>query len=232
MLLTDIKKSLLHLMFPHVCAGCGTDVLDSEQPICLRCLEALPRTHFEQYHSNPVEKIFWGRLPLVAATAQYYFTKGALIQRLMHQFKYKGDKALGFYLGQQIGMSLAQNNRFADIDALVPLPLFAAKERARGYNQASVLCEGIAEVLQKPILRNNIIRMTHTETQTKKNRMERWQNMEGRFEVADAKSMLGKHLLLVDDVVTTGATLEACGRILLEVGDVRLSVATLCVASD
>lgn len=231
-LLADIKESLLHLVFPHVCAGCSTDVLDNAQPICLRCLEALPRTHFEQYSNNPAEKTFWGRLPLIAATAQYYFTKASLVQRLMHEFKYKGNKALGFYLGQQLGYSLATTNRFMNIDALVPLPLFAAKERARGYNQATVLCEGVADVLQKPVLKNAVVRTSYTESQTKKSRTERWQNMEGRFEMADAQAMAGKHLLLVDDVVTTGATLEACGRTLLEGNDVRLSVATLCTASD
>jgi ComF family protein len=232
MLLTDIKESLLHLVFPHVCAGCGTDVLDTKQSICLRCHEALPQTLFEQYSNNPVEKLFWGRLLLVAATAQYYFTRGALIQRLMHAFKYNGDKALGFYLGQQVGNSLTQTNRFASIDAIVPLPLFAAKERARGYNQATVLCEGIADVFQKPILKNAVVRTSHTESQTRKSRIERWQNIEGRFEVANAQDLVGKNVLLVDDVVTTGATLEACGRALLNVEDLRLSIATLCVAAD
>lgn len=231
-LLTDIKESLLHLAFPHVCAGCGTDILNSKHPVCLRCLNALPQTYFHQYTNNPVERLFWGRLPLAAATAQYYFTKESLMQRLMHQFKYRSNKTIGFYLGEQIGNSLHHTNRFESIDALVPLPLFAAKERARGYNQATVLCEGIAEVLQKPLLTNCIARTVHTESQTKKSRIDRWQNMEGRFEVHDKKSIAGKHLLLVDDVVTTGATLEACGRALLEVDNVQLSIATLCIASD
>lgn len=231
-LLTDIKEALLHLTFPHVCAGCGTDVLDSAQPLCLRCLDALPQTQFHQHSHNPVEKLFWGRLPLVAATAQYYFTKTSVMQRLMHQFKYKGGKELGFFLGQQIGNSFTGTHRFETIDAVIPLPLFAAKERARGYNQATVLCEGIADVVQKPVLTASVIRTAHTESQTKMNRVDRWQNMEGRFEISNAKSLAGKHLLLVDDVVTTGATLEACGRALLGVDGVRLSVATLCIASD
>jgi ComF family protein len=231
-LLTDIKEALLHLAFPQVCAGCGTDVLPAESPICLRCLDALPQTHFTVHSNNPVEKLFWGRLPLAAATAQYYFTKNTLMQRLMHQFKYRSHKALGFYLGQQLGYSFAQTHRFTAVDALVPLPLFAAKERARGYNQAAVLCQGIADVLQKPVLENCIVRTMPTESQTKKNRIDRWQNMEGRFEITDAQALTGKHLLLVDDVVTTGATLEACGRALLAVDSVQLSVVTLCVAMD
>jgi ComF family protein len=231
-LLTDIKQALLHLTFPHTCAGCGTDVLGSGQPLCLRCADALPQTRFHQHADNPVEKIFWGRLPLVAATAQYYFTKESLMQRLMHQFKYRGHKELGFYLGQQLGADLSQTSRFSGIDALVPLPLFGAKERKRGYNQAMVLCEGMADVLQKPVLKNSVRRTMLTESQTKKNRVERWQNVEGRFEVSDIPSIAGKHILLVDDVVTTGATLEACGRALLETDGVQLSIATLCIASD
>lgn len=231
-LLTDIKEALLHLVFPHVCAGCGSDVLPTEQALCLRCLDALPQTRFQEHAGNPVEKIFWGRLPLVAATAQYYFTKESGMQRLMHQFKYRGNKELGIFLGRQMGKSLIETSRFSTIDALVPLPLFNAKERKRGFNQATVLCEGIADVLQKPLFKNNVIRTAHTESQTKKNRMERWQNMEGRFDVMKAHNLSGKHLLLVDDVVTTGATLEACGRALLEVAGVRLSIATLYIASD
>jgi ComF family protein len=231
-LLHDIKESLLHLAFPHVCPGCGSDVLHNEEALCLRCLEALPQTRFHQHTNNPVTKLFWGRLPLVAATAQYYYTKESLIQRLMHRFKYRGDTNLGTFLGRQIGAGLSQSHLFSTIDALVPLPLFPAKERARGYNQATVLCEGMAEVLQKPVLKSSIIRTVHTESQTRKTRIERWENVEGRFEATDVAGIAGKHLLLVDDVVTTGATLEACGRALLEVGGVRLSIATLCIASD
>jgi len=231
-LLTDIKESLLHLAFPHVCAACGTDNLHNSQPVCLRCLDALPQTNFHKYSNNPTEKTFWGRLPLTAATSHYYFTKNAVMQRLMHAFKYRGQKEVGFYLGQQIGKSLLQADRFATVDALVPLPLFNAKERTRGFNQATVLCEGIADVWQKPVLKNAVMRTTHTESQTTKSRIDRWQNMEGRFEVPNRSLITGKHLLLVDDVVTTGATLEACGRALLNIEGVQLSIATLCIAAD
>lgn len=231
-LLTDIKDALLHVAFPQVCAGCGTDVVGNDQPLCLRCVDALPQTHFEQYDSNPAANVFWGRLPLAQATAHYYFTKGALLQRLMHQFKYRGNKALGFYLGRLMGTALVRAHRFQSIDALVPLPLFPAKERARGYNQATVLCNGIADVFQKPVLHKSVVRTMSTESQTKKSRIDRWQNMEGRFEITGAAGLSGKHLLLVDDVVTTGATLEACGRALLAVDGMQLSIATLCIASD
>ncbi|HUQ96127.1 MAG TPA: phosphoribosyltransferase family protein [Chitinophagaceae bacterium] len=231
-LFTNLKEALLHLAFPHTCAGCGTDVLESDQPVCLRCSEALPVTHFEKFSNNAVEKLLWGRLPVQAASARYYFTKASLMQRLMHQFKYRGHKETGFYLGRQIGMGLQETSRFSTIEALVPLPLFAAKERARGFNQALILCNGIADVLQVPVLQHSVRRTAHTESQTTKSRVDRWQNIEGRFEVTGAESLAGKHLLLVDDVITTGATLEACGRALLAVPNMQLSIATLCVASE
>ncbi|NTS40851.1 ComF family protein [Flavisolibacter sp. BT320] len=231
LLLNNIKESLLHLLFPHVCETCGTDVLEPDHHLCLRCLAALPKTDFHFYPNNPVEKIYWGRLPLTSATAQYYFTKGSMMQHLMHQLKYRGNKDLGLYLGRLMGYALEASNRFRYVDALVPLPLFPAKEKARGYNQATVLCEGIAQVLQKPVLKDAVIRTMHTESQTKKNRVERWLNMEGRFELKKPTAIEAKHILLVDDVVTTGATLEACGAALLEGANVQLSVATLCFSS-
>lgn len=230
-LLADIKHAALHLLFPHVCEGCGTDVISPDQFLCLQCHASLPKTEFHLYPNNPVEKIFWGRLPLVNATAQYYFSKRSAMQHLMHQLKYRGNKELGLYLGRLIGQALKETNRFAAVDALVPLPLHPSKEKKRGYNQATVLCEGIKEVFDKPILKDAVTRTTHTESQTKKNRVQRWQNMEGRFEVVNEDALKDKHLLLVDDVVTTGATLEACGAELLDVPGVRLSVATLCFSS-
>jgi ComF family protein len=231
-LIQTIKEALLHLAFPHVCAGCGSDLLSKEHLVCLRCLEALPQTDFHKYPNNPVEKMFWGRLPLTHATAQYYFSKESLLQHLVKQFKYRGNEALAFYLGQLMGHQLATTHRFSHIDALIPLPLFAAKERARGYNQSTALCNGIADVMQKLVLNEVVIRTTATESQTKKNRIERWQNMEGCFELINAQAIAGKHVLLVDDVVTTGATLEACGRELLEAQNIQLSIATLCFSTS
>ena len=152
------------------------------------------------------------------------------MQRLMHQLKYKGNKELGKQLGRLMGYELQKTNRFNKPDFLVPLPLFASKEKRRGYNQATVLCEGIAEVMNIEIARDVIVRTQHTETQTKKGRIERWQNMEGKFEMMKPGKIQNKNILLVDDVITTGATLEACGHELLQASS-KLSIATLCYAS-
>jgi len=226
----EIKDSFVHLLFPHICSGCGSDILNKESMLCMRCIDAMPETNFEIHANNPVEKKFWGRLSLQQATAQYYFVRESLMQRLMHQFKYKKNKELGTQLGRMMGESLKKSNRFT-IDALIPLPLFPAKEKKRGYNQAAILCEGIAESLQVQVLKDVIIRPQHTDTQTKKGRIERWQNMEGKFVLAKPEAIANKRVLLVDDVVTTGATLEACGIELLKAENVRLSIAALCYAA-
>lgn len=226
----EIKESVLHLFFPHICTGCGSDILNVESALCMRCVDAMPETNFELHPDNPVEKSFWGRLPLIGATAQFYFTKESLMQHLMHQFKYKGNRELGIQLGRMMGEQIMNSGRF-HADALVPLPLFPAKEKRRGYNQATVLCQGMAERMKIPILDKAITRPQHTETQTKKGRIERWKNMEGKFILSDPDAIKNKHLLLVDDVVTTGATLEACGNELLKAENVRLSLATLCTAT-
>ena len=200
--------------------------------LCLQCLANMPATGFAAYTDNPVTKLFTGRLPVEQATAQYYFTKRSLMQQLLHDFKYRSNKELGYYLGELMGKDMQQSEWFATVDAIVPLPLFTAKEKQRGYNQAGILCKGIAAEWHIPVLKNVVIRKEHTESQTKKSRVQRWQNMEDRFEVIDEKSIAGKHILLVDDVITTGATLEACGRAILKAKDVRLSIATLCFALD
>jgi ComF family protein len=227
--LREIKDSFVHLLFPHVCSGCGSDLLNDESSLCMHCLADLPPTDFEKHSNNPVEKIFHGRLQLVNAAAQYYFTKESLMQRLMHQFKYRGNKELGMQLGRMMGISLKESGHF-NVDAIIPLPLFPAKEKRRGYNQATVLCAGMQEIMQIPVLYDIIIRPQHTETQTKKGRIERWKNIEGKFQLINADPIRNKHILLVDDVVTTGATLEACGSELLS-ANLQLSLATLCLAS-
>lgn len=223
----EIKDSFLHLLFPHVCDGCGSDLLDKHSMLCLQCMEAIPQTDFEKHPGNPIEKRFYGRLPLEQATASYYFTKESLVQKLVHQVKYKGNKELGIQLGQLMGDLLKRSGRFS-VDAMIPLPLFPVKEKKRGYNQSMLLCEGIRSQLEVPILNKVITRPEHTETQTKKGRIERWKNMEGKFVLTDPAAISGKHILLVDDVITTGATLESCGTALLKAENVKLSVACLC----
>ena len=224
-------NAVIHLFYPHVCIGCGSDIIEDESLLCLYCINILPHTYFAEHANNPVEKIFLGRLPLISAMSEFYFAKGSVIQQLVPEFKYKGNKDVGMYLGAMMGCSYMTTKRINKIDALVPLPLYADKEHKRGFNQSSILCNGMSEVMNIPVITGNVIRKRFTQTQTKKHRSERWENVEGSFEVINTSQLNGKHVLLVDDVVTTGATLEACGREILNIQGVKLSVATLAFAS-
>ena len=224
---SNTAKDFLHLFFPHVCAGCGSDVLGKGAVICIECLEALPVTNFHLHAENPAEKIFRGRLPVGAASSLLYFSKDSLVQRLLHQLKYRGHTKLGYLLGTMMGTVLAASPHFRFVDMLVPLPLHASKEKKRGYNQAMILCEGMSHAMGIPVCSDAVAKLSHTETQTRKNRLERWQNMEGRFVVTAPDLIRQKRVLLVDDVMTTGATLEACGHEILQVPGSALSIATL-----
>ena len=199
----SILQDTLHLFYPHVCTGCGSDLLNEDNLLCLSCISNLPHTLFADQIHNPVEKMFWGRLPVDAAYSEFYFSKDSLIQYLIHQLKYKGNTAIGFYLGEMMGRTLLNSERFNNIDSLIPLPLYPDKERKRGYNQSAIICNGIASVMKIPVLKDIVLRQRFTETQTKKHRMERWENVEGSFVVKHPERLEGKSILLIDDVITT-----------------------------
>lgn len=221
----SIAKSLLQLVYPHYCIGCGSDHLGLQQQLCSRCTHQLPETGFFRQPNNPVEKAFFGRLRVNQAGALYYFTKQSLVQELMVQLKYHQNKHAGLFLGRMMGYALRSEPRFADVDLLVPLPLNPKKEFKRGYNQAEVICEGIREVWSRPMKTKCIQREKFTDSQTTQNRLSRWQNMEGVFQVSQPDQLIHQHILLVDDVITTGATLEACGQAILSIPNCRLSIA-------
>lgn len=228
---TAIISPLLHFFYPHTCLGCGSDILEKENFLCMDCINDLPHTGFAIQANNALEKIFWGRIPIAAGMSEFYFSKSSIIQNCIHEFKYKGNKQMGLYLGKMMGRSIAGSNRFLKIDALVPLPLFIQKEFKRGFNQSSILCAGINEITQIPVVNNEVKRIVATETQTKKGRVERWENVEKSFLVPNPENLKGKHILLVDDVITTGATIEACGSQLLKIEGVTISIASLAMAT-
>jgi ComF family protein len=219
--------SFLHLFFPHVCCGCGTDLISRKKLFCIYCLAEMPVTDFEHFPDNPIEKIFWGRTKIQAASAHLYFTNGSAVQQIMHQFKYKGRKDIGIYFGYMMGKAIKKSNRFDQCEILIPLPLYAAREKKRGYNQAAIIAIGISAALNIPVIDDAVIRVKATATQTHKNRIQRWMNMEEKFRIRHKEKILGKHILLVDDVITTGATLEACAMALNALPDVLVSIACL-----
>lgn len=223
-LIKQYAASVAHLFFPHLCSCCGTDVLHKDTLLCAPCLHQLPTTGFLQLPNNVMEVLFWGRIPIVGAGAAFYYTKQSAMQHLIKEVKYRNNPQMGKFLGRLLGYELQKTHRFDGVDALVPLPLNDKKEAQRGYNQAMMICEGLSEVWQKPIIGNAVAREQFTESQTTYNRVERWQNMEGVFNITQPEALVGKHIALIDDIVTTGATLEACGREITKVSGTKLSI--------
>jgi ComF family protein len=227
----NMLANTLQLFYPHICIGCGSDLIDKGNLLCLHCIYDLPHTNFAQHPNNVVEKIFTGRLPVRAAYSEFYFSKGQLVQHLVHELKYNNNKAIGLYLGEMMGNSILKSGRFSNIDYIIPLPMYADKEFKRGYNQAEVICNGIMSVTQIPVMAKNVTRQYATETQTRKHRAERWQNVDGSFGIQQPDKLVCKNILLVDDVITTGATLEACAQLVLKIPGATVSFAALAHAS-
>ena len=223
-------KDAVALFFPRYCAGCGVSLPGPHAPVCVRCIAEMPATEFERWTANPIEKMFWGRRPLEAACSGYYFSRGSSIQSMIHHLKYLDSPELGLFLGRMLGGRIRESGRFCNTDALIPLPLYPEKQRLRGYNQAESIATGMAEVLGVPVLDNAVTRIRQSVSQTRKNRMERWQEMSGSFRACAEHLAPYNHLMLVDDVVTTGATLEACGAVIRKSCSAMLYVATLAYA--
>lgn len=221
-----------HLIFPHNCENCGSDVLDNKAFLCYDCFTELPKTGLftSNNEDNHLAKIFYGRLPLKHAVAAYFYKEDGVMQPLLASMKYQKNREMGLYLGRLLGNELASVDWFSQIDAIVPIPINPKKELKRGYNQSNLLCEGIHSVCLKPIIIDAIIKTEFAESQTRKNRLQRWENVEDTFSVVNPKALEGKHIALIDDVITTGATIEACGKEILAIPYVSLSVIGLCLA--
>jgi ComF family protein len=177
-------------------------------------------------------EIFDGRLPLVSATSFLFFSKGGGTQQLIHKLKYKGHQEIGIHLGKLFGSQLNDSLLFNTADVIIPVPLHPKKEHKRGYNQSLIISEGMASRMNARVFPDVLFRKTHTTSQTRKTRYERWENVKNTFEIKKGTRLEGKHVILVDDVITTGATLEACGSTLLEIPGIRLSIASLAYAQD
>ena len=227
---TGYLADFITLLFPELCQACNANLVAGEELICTSCRYDLPYTNFHFKPDNMVAQQFWGKINLEAAYAMCYFTKGGKMQRLMHQFKYKGMQKIGVMMGNIAGSQLAESPAFKTVDVIIPVPLHKNRLRKRGYNQAACFGEGIAEKLQVRVIENNLMRMRATETQTHRSRFARFENMQDVFVVTDPDKLKNKHILLVDDVVTTGSTLEACGIELLKIDGLKLSVATIACA--
>ena len=228
----DLGHGLSHLLYPRLCEGCSKPLLQEEEVLCLNCnVFNLPRTAYHHIPENETAMRFVGRVPIVKATSFAYFTTDGLLQHLLHQLKYKERKEIGVFLGKQLGYDLKQLDWQKGIDFIVPVPLHPEKEAARGYNQTELLAQGLGNALELPIITDLLYRTRNTESQTQKSREERISNMQDAFEVKNIEKYTGKHILLIDDVLTTGATLEASAAALLTIPQTLVSIATIGVAN-
>ncbi len=217
----------LNLLFPATCAACGNTLFKNEIVICIFCQHQMPQTHFHHYRNNPLEKVFWGRVPLNAATSMYFFRKGAKVQHMIHQFKYKNRKEIGLYLGRQYGKMLLESEYFNSVDVILPVPLHPSKLKKRGYNQSEIFARGISESTHKPVDTVTLVRKYASESQTRKSRQNRWENVKEIFSLENSVTFQNKHVLLVDDVITTGATIESCVNELLKTVEIKVSIASI-----
>lgn len=221
-LISDFNR----LFFPEYCLGCSSGLVRGEEILCTHCLSNLPRTDYLTMISNPIKEKFIGRLPVKNAWAFLRFRKVGIVQHLLHQLKYNNHPEVGVRLGKLFGKEMMQYG--LEYDLIVPLPLHASRQKNRGYNQSAKFAEGLGDSLNVPFNANACVRLKNTQTQTKKTRSERWENVEAAFSIKDNCVIENKRVLLVDDVITTGATIEACGQKLIEAGCRELSVA--CIA--
>lgn len=222
-------KNLLNLFFPKVCYACSELLSDNEIHICTSCRHSLPVTNFHFENDNTVEKVFFGRVKIQRATALLKFQKKGRVQRLLHNLKYKGHESIGEFLGTWLGNELHQTNDYKNIDVVIPVPLHKNKLRKRGYNQVAKFGKEIAIALQTEYLDNVLIKETATKTQVFKTRFARWNNSIEQFSLQNEDQIKGKNILLVDDIITTGATIEACSNVLQKVKNVKISVATMAI---
>lgn len=223
-------RSILNLFYPKICLACEGSISDDEAILCAICIQNLPETYFHTYTNNTVEKIFYGRVKIYRAAALYYFEKGGDVQKLIYRFKYKGDKKIGVFLGELYANRIIQSDTFPLPDLIIPVPLHPKKLKRRGFNQSFWFAKGLSNKFNIPVLDNILTRESESESQTKKSRYARWKNVKNIFSITNKAAIENKHILLVDDTITTGATLEACIKELEKIPDIKVSILAIAYA--
>lgn len=231
-LLRTALRGLLELLYPNLCLWCRKSLIQGETHLCLRCFMHLPQTNFYHHPENAIEQRLRGRVRIQAAASVYFFSKTSAIQTVLHALKYRNNKALGVYLGRCMAHAAEGSTWQEGIDWIIPVPLSKRKLAERGYNQSDCLAQGLSEVWQIPWSNQYLIRERHTATQTKKSRTERRKNVSGAFALRNEQALQHRCVLLVDDVFTTGATLEACLETLQTIPGIQLRVLTLACAIE
>ena len=220
-------KALFNLIYPKICYACGEAISGKISNFCISCRGELAFLNIRDFENNPIQQLFWGRVTFEKATAFAKFEKNGKIQKLLHSLKYKGIKEVGVTLGELAALEHRDTDFFNDIDIVVPVPIHAKKQKKRGYNQSHYIAEGIENVTELPVDLTSIKKELNTESQTRKGRFERFENVSNTFTLVNTEQLKGKHILLVDDVITTGSTLEACANVLQKIEGVKLSLLTI-----
>lgn len=224
-------NNLLSLFYPRLCAACGDALQQNETCICLNCMLHLPETQFHKEHFNPLRQVFDGRVAVEEVTAFMSYKKANNVQKILHNLKYNGQKEIGIILGKHFGGQLLTEERYRSVQYILPIPLHPRKKRKRGYNQSECIAMGLSQGMGIPYLTDVLLRTHYTDTQTRKSRFARWQNVKEVFTVQKTEKVAHSHVLLCDDVLTTGATSEAAIHKLLSIDGVRVSVATLAATT-
>jgi len=222
--------SIFYTFYPKLCLACNYKAPPIDEWVCLSCKLKLPETNFHLDKENEFVERFWGKVKIESGASLYFFKKGNRTQNIIHSLKYKGRYQIGVILGRIYGRKLKKAAHFEGIDCIVPVPLHWKKLRKRGYNQSLAFAEGLSESMELPVISNGLMRIENSKSQTRKSRIDRLENVETVFQVKKPTSLAGKHLLLVDDVLTTGATLEACAKAILKISNTKVSIATIAMA--
>lgn len=223
----NIFKHLLELFFPRLCVSCNCHLLENENHLCIKCLISIPKTNHLKQENNKLEEFFSGRFEFKEIASFSYFVKGGIVQKIVHNIKYKNNPQLAVFMGYLCAKEIKKYNKYSTVDYIVPIPLHPKRLKERGYNQSLMLAQGIVNLLNIEIETENLIRKINNPSQTKNSRTERWLNTEGIFEIKDKSKYENKHILLIDDIVTTGSTLEVCARCILSCENSTVSVFTL-----
>lgn len=227
---TNLFRPLYHLFFPRCCVVCGNRLAESVEGICVGCNINLPRTNYHNKKDNYIERMFWGKMPIERASSYFIYSKGGDYRQILYQLKYNGRKDLGCIMGRMMSEELYSSGFFDGVDVIIPVPLHYGKQKLRGYNQSEFIARGISKVTHIPVDATSVIRHKHTDTQTRKSVIERWDNVNGIFHLHNPATFHNKHILIVDDVLTTGSTITACADAFAGVDGIRISVLTLAMA--
>ena len=225
-LIEQYIDAFVHLWYPHICLACGTDQLEKRNVLCTTCIQSLPYTEFSNELVNPIQKIFWGRVRFNYANSLLFFTKDSIVQLLITQLKYHQNKKAGWMLGRLMGIYILEKMNLNPIDYLMPIPITSYKKKQRNYNQAILLCEGIQSITGIPIVQDVLLKPYSSDSQTHKDRVKRMDAIGQSFVLEGSWKIKNKHILLIDDVLTTGATLEAAGMLMQDIDNIKLSLFT------